>query len=130
MSRSDAGPGNSEVPLRHHGGMEFSSTVEFAHAARALSRAAERRSLVAPSFRCPPRLVGVDRSIRRRPPSSTSPTGDSVVSIRVKGRPREAVVADMIEGVVVANGLRPPEADRVRNGLWEVMSAQDMRVAS
>ncbi len=36
----------------------------------------------------------------------------------------------MIEGVVVANGLRPPEADRVRNGLWEVMSAQDMRVAS
>jgi hypothetical protein len=52
------------------------------------------------------------------------------VSIRVKGRPREAVVADMIEGVVVANGLRPPEADRVRNELWEVMSAQEMRVAS
>ncbi len=110
--------------------MEFSSTVEFAHAARALSRAAERRSLVAPSFRCPPRLVGVDRSIRRRPRTAASPAGDSVVSIRVKGRPREAVIADMIEGVVVANGLRPPDADRVRNELWEVMAAQELRAAS
>jgi hypothetical protein len=103
--------------------MEFSSTVEFAHAARVLARAADGRSLVAPSFRCPPRLVGVDRSIRRR-------AGDPVVSIRVKGRPREAVVADMIEGVVVTNGLGPPDADRVRNELWEVMAATELKAAS
>jgi len=107
--------------------MEFSSTVEFAHAARALTRAAARRSLVAPSFRCPPRLVGVDRSIRRRDESAGA---DPVVSIRVKGRPREAVLADMIEGVVVANGLVPPDADRVRNELWQVMAAQELRAAS
>ena len=44
------------------------------------------------------------------------------MSIRVKGRPREAVLADMIEGVVVTNGLGPPDADRVRNELWEVMA--------
>ena len=111
----------------HDEDMEFSSTVEFAHAARALTRAAAVRSLVAPSFRCPPRLVGVDRSIRRR---SGSAGADPVVSIRVKGRPREAVLADMIEGVVVANGLAPPDADRVRNELWQVMVAQELRAAS
>jgi hypothetical protein len=104
--------------------MEFSSTVEFANAARQLSRAAVGVRLVAPGFRCPPRLVGVDRSIRRR--SAATPadaTGDAVVSIRVKGRPREAVIADMIEGVVVANHLSPPDSDRVRTELWAVMAA-------
>jgi hypothetical protein len=95
--------------------MEFASTVDFAHAARALSRATRRLGLEAPSYRCPPRLVGVDRSIRRRPKGA-------VVSIRVKGRPRAAVLADMIEGVIVANRLVPPHADRVRTDLWAVMT--------
>ncbi len=107
--------------------MEFSSTVDFAHAARALTRAAARRSLIAPSFRCPPRLVGVDRSIRRR---SGSGGADPVVSVRVRGRPREAVIADMIEGIVVSNGLGPPDADRVRNELWGVIAAAELRAAS
>jgi len=107
--------------------MEFASTVEFAHAARALTRAAGRRSLVAPSFRCPPRLVGVDRSIRHRRGISGD---DPVVSVRVKGRPREAVLADMIEGIVVANGLLAPEADRVRNELWQTVTAEELRAAS
>ncbi len=92
--------------------MEFATTIDFASAARTLSRAARRTGLVAPSYRCPPRLVGVDRSIRRR-------TGASdVVSVRVGGRPCAAMLADMIEGVVVVNGLRPPHADRVRAELW------------
>ena len=96
--------------------MESATTVEFAAAARTLTREARRRGLVGPSFRCPPRLVGVDRSIRRRPDSA-------VVSIRLKGRPRGAVVADMIEGVVVANGLRPPAADRLRTDLWAALES-------
>jgi len=29
------------------------------------------------------------------------------------------VLADMVEGVVVANGLRAPDADRARSALWE-----------
>lgn len=95
--------------------MEFASTVEFAHAARRLTRAATRRGLVGPSFRCPPRLVGVDRTIRRR---TDAEGGGAVVSIRVKGRPRAAVVADMIEGVVITNRLVAPAADRLRNELW------------
>ena len=95
--------------------MEFASTVDFAHAARTLSRAARRIGIEAPSYRCPPRLVGVDRTIRRRPHGA-------VVSVRVKGRPRAAVLADMIEGVVVVNRLTSPQADRVRTDLWAVMT--------
>jgi len=33
-----------------------------------------------------------------------------------------AVLADMIDGVVVANRLRPPEADRVRAALWDALA--------
>ncbi len=69
--------------------------------------------LVGPSFRCPPRLVGVDRSLRRR--------GEGViVSVRLRGRPWVAVLADMIEGVVAANRLQAPQADRVRAEMWSV----------
>lgn len=35
-----------------------------------------------------------------------------------------AVVADMVEGVVVANGLDGGEATRVRTALWEGVSAR------
>jgi len=96
--------------------MESATTVEFAAAARTLTRAARRRGLVGPSFRCPPRLVGVDRSIRRR-------SDGAVVSIRLKERPRAAVVADMIEGVIVTNRLRPPQADRIRTELWAAIES-------
>jgi hypothetical protein len=96
--------------------MESATTVEFAAVARTLTREARRRGLVGPSFRCPPRLVGVDRSIRRR-------TDGAVVSIRLRGRPRGAVIADMVEGVVVANALRPPAADRLRTELWAALES-------
>lgn len=42
-----------------------------------------------------------------------------MVSVRVRDRPWPAVLADMVEGVVVANGLVAPEADRARSALWE-----------
>lgn len=100
--------------------MEFASTVDFANAARRLTRAAVRRGLVGPSYRCPPRLVGLDRTIRRRAPAEG---GGAVVSVRVRGRPREAVLADMIEGVVATNSLVSPDADRVRTELWSVVTA-------
>ena len=96
--------------------MEAATTVEFASAARALTREARRRGLVGPSYRCPPQLVGIDRSIRRRPDGA-------VVSIRLTGRPRSAVIADMIEGIVVTNHLRPPQSDRVRAELWGALEA-------
>ncbi len=91
--------------------MDHATTVDFASAARSISRQARRRGLVAPTYRCPPRLIGVDRSIRRRPDGA-------VIAVRLKDRPRAAVLADMIEGVVVTNRLQPPDADRVRADLW------------
>ncbi len=94
--------------------MEPATTVDFAAAARVLTREARRRGLTGPSFRCPPRLVGVDRTIRRRPDGA-------IVSVRLRGRPWPAVLADMVEGVVVTNGLVAPHADRLRAELWEVV---------
>lgn len=90
------------------------TAVEFAQAARVLGREARRRGLVVPSFRSPPRIVGVQRTLRRHP-------GGVVVAVQVRGRPWLAVAADMIEGVVVANGLQAPSGDRLRSELWEAL---------
>lgn len=98
------------LPSTHSG-----TTVHFSHTARLLASEARRHGLVAPGFRCPPRVVGALRSIRR------TPTG-AVVAVQVKDRPWPAVVADMIEGVVLANRLVTPEADRVRTDLWHAVS--------
>lgn len=87
------------------------TTLDFANAARLLGREARRRGLVAPSFRCPPRIVGVQRSVRRH-------RSGAVVAVLLKGRPWLAVLADMIEGVVVANDLDPQRAARLRTDLW------------
>lgn len=92
--------------------MDQPVTALFAEAARALTREARRQGLVAPSFRCPPRVLGVDRSLRRRPDGG-------VVAVRVRGRPWQAVLGDMIEGVVVLNDLDVPAATRLRTELWQ-----------
>jgi hypothetical protein len=91
------------------------STVQFAHAARTLTAAARTRGLIGPSYRCPPRLRGADRSLRRRP-------GGGVVAVRLRGRPWSAVIADMIEGVIVVNELPVPAATRLRTELWELLA--------
>jgi hypothetical protein len=89
-----------------------STSLRFAGAARALSTAARRRGLAAPSFRSPPRLAGATRTLRRRP------DGAVAVAVAIRGRPWPAVVADMVEGVVAANRLEGLAADRVRAALW------------
>lgn len=97
-----------------------STALDLAGAVRVIGSTVKAMGFEAPGFRSPPRLVGVDRSIRRR----RSPSGEgisAVVSVRVKGRPWAAVLADMIDGVVAANELAPPDADRVRTELWSVL---------
>lgn len=89
-----------------------SPTVDFAVAARRLAATARRSGCVAPSFRTPPRLVGVDRTLRRH-------ARGAVVAVRVKGRPWAAVLADMIDGVVRVNDVTPAVANRLRGDLWE-----------
>jgi hypothetical protein len=88
-----------------------SSTLRFAHAVQTIAGTARSLGLVVPSFRSPPRLVGVLRSIKRW-------DGGATIAVVVRGRPWAAVQADLIEGVVAANGLAPPDSDRARAELW------------
>jgi hypothetical protein len=90
--------------------MEPATTVLFATTARALAQAARAEGLTVPGFRSPPRVNGVDRTLRRRGASAS-------IAVRVRGRPWADVRADMIEGIVVANGLTGPAADAARTAL-------------
>jgi hypothetical protein len=93
-----------------------SSSLRFARAVQVLTAAARGLGLVVPGFRSPPRLVGVQRSIKRWP-------GGATIAVVVRDRPWAAVLADLIEGVVAANGLRSPAADRVRADLWAALQS-------
>ena len=110
--------------------MTPSATMQFTAAARVLAQAAAECELVVPGFRSPPRVVGVNRTIRR------SHTGEGgVVAVRLVDRPLAVILGDMIEGVIVLNNLNATQADRIRTHLWSAMSqfaaAEDhaMRVA-
>ena len=96
--------------------MTPSATTKFTAAARVLAQRAAELDLVVPGFRSPPRIVGVNRSIRR---SRDSEGG--VVAVRLSDRPFTAAVGDMIVGVIFINRLEPPEADRARTQLWRTM---------
>jgi hypothetical protein len=93
------------------------TSLHFAAAARTLGEAARRRGWIVPGFRSPPRVPGADRTIRRR--GGPAPT----VAVRYRQRPWNAVLADLIEGVVVANGLQGPAADGCRTTLWAALEA-------
>jgi len=99
------------------------NTAEFAVVARALAAESRRLGLVAPGFRCPPRIVGVDRTLRRfdgdENAGGVAGIVAGIVAVAVKGRPLAAVVADMIEGVVALNRLAAAEAARIRAALWQ-----------
>jgi hypothetical protein len=86
----------------------------FSQAARRLGAAARAAGLVVPAFRCPPRLAGARRTLRRYP-------GGAVIAVRVKDRPFADVAADMVEGVLVVNGLAGDAANRMRPVLAEVV---------
>ncbi len=84
--------------------------VRFADTARRLGAAARDRGLTVPAFRCPPRVPGVVRSVRRFPDGA-------VVSVVLRERPFPEVAADMVEGVVVVNRLDGEAAARARHAL-------------
>jgi hypothetical protein len=87
----------------------------FVNAANLLGAVAGRFGLIAPGFRTPPRIVGVQRTVRRRP-------GGGLVAVAVKNRPAAAVLADMIDGVIVVNNIGAPESDTVRAALWSAVT--------
>src|SRR5262245_10862701 len=95
-------------------GMEDLPALRFAEAARSLGAAAHAAGLAVPAFRCPPRLADAERTIRRY-------TGGTVVSVRLRDRPFEAALDDMIEGVLVTNRVAPEDAVRLRDLLEEAV---------
>jgi hypothetical protein len=99
------------------------TSLQFASAARTLGRVARGRGLIVPGFRSPPRLDGVERSVRRRA------DGAATVSILLRGRPWVAVLADMIEGIVVVNDLAGGPATRCRTALWAQIESEDLWAA-
>jgi hypothetical protein len=88
--------------------------LRFADAARRLGAAAHEAGLAVPAFRCPPRVSGASRTIRRYP-------GGTVVSIRLRDRPFAAALDDMVEGVLVANRVAPADAVRLRQVLEDAV---------
>ena len=99
------------------------TSLRFAAAVRAFGREARRQGLVLPGFRSPPRVPGAERTLRWRS------DGSAIVSVRLRERPWSAVLGDMIEGVVVSNGLQGPAAARCRSGLWAQVDERDAEAA-
>jgi hypothetical protein len=91
-------------------GVERPPAARFAGIARRLGSAARAAGLTVPVFRTPPRRPGAPRTIRRLP-------GGPVVAVALRDRTFGDVVHDMVEGVIVANGLSGEAAERVRNSL-------------
>ena len=91
------------------------SATRFSETVRTVVTVSRRRGLRPPVFRSPPRLAGVDRTIRRQH------NGSVVVAVRRGERPIGAVQADVIEGVVAANGLQGAAADKFRHAAWAAL---------
>jgi hypothetical protein len=90
--------------------------VAFAAMARRIGTVARAAGLAVPAFRTPPRRPGAARTIRRLP-------GGPVVSVAVAGRSIPDIEADLIEGVVLANGLAGAGAERARATLLRAVAA-------
>ena len=93
--------------------------MRFAGVVRALAVEARRQGLEVPGFRSPPRLPGANRSLRHRPGATPA------VAVRLHGRPFAAVVADMVEGVIVTNGLAGRRAAEARRRLAAAVEAAE-----
>lgn len=94
-------------------------TVRFARAAQRLSVATRAAGLVVPAFSSPPRRPGAVRTLRCRP------DGHMVVAVRLRDRPFEDILTDMVDGVCAANALRGEAATRVRGVLQRALGLAD-----
>jgi hypothetical protein len=101
------------------------TSLRFAAAARSLGEVARAGGLTVPGFRSPPRLDGVDRTLKRQVDSGG--VESFTVSVRIKGRPWVSVLADMIDGVIAANRIEGPTAGAARTVMWAAVEADAMR---
>lgn len=93
------------TPFWHDAFVDPLSPPEFADTVRRLNEAATAAGMRVPSFASPPRIASADRTIKRLA------NGGVMVAVRRGKRAADAVVQDMIDGVVVANGLSGSEAE-------------------
>ena len=94
------------TPFWHHGFVDPLSPPEFAQMVRRLNQAASAAGMQAPSFVSPPRHPRRPRTIR------WLQSDRAMVAVRRGNRAADAVVSDMIDGVVAANRLSGSEAER------------------
>lgn len=98
--------------------VERLTATRFSVLAQRLADEARRRGLAAPGFRSPPGIPGAHRTIRRAGGQAPGQApAHVIVAVRRGDRPAAEVVADMVEGVVVANHLGGPDAARLRDEL-------------
>lgn len=89
------------------------SFAQFSSLARRVADQARGLGLVPPAFRTPPRVAGVDRTLRRQRDGHAG----GVVAVRLAGRAPAAVVGDLVDGVIAVNGLGGDDAARARSAL-------------
>ncbi|HEX2700595.1 MAG TPA: hypothetical protein VHM89_10390 [Acidimicrobiales bacterium] len=91
--------------------MESERPPRFWELARRVVAEAQALDLVVPGFRSPPRVAGAVRTVRRQP-------GGALVAVAWRGRATAAVLSDMVDGVVLVNGLAGQAAAACRRRLW------------
>ena len=100
----------------------MSATLRFAHAVRTLSESARLQGLEVPIFRSPPARGDAVRTIRRNRRGAT-------VAVRVSDRPWTAVLADLVDGIVLVNQLEGAAAIRCRTSLWTALEREAVLAA-
>ena len=100
--------------------MAESVSIQFSITVRTLGRIANQLGYVTPQFRCPPPSAQYQRSVRRN-------HDDLSISIVIRGRPWLAVLADIVEGFVIANAKLGQDSE-IRNILWDTIGCNDLQV--
>ena len=101
--------------------MAESYSIKFLKVIRTLERIAGQRGFVAPSFRCPPPSAKFQRSIKKLDNDKVT------ISIVARDRPWLAVLADIVEGFVIANSSSERESE-LRNLLWDSIASNDLQI--
>lgn len=100
--------------------MAESYSVNFVSVVRTLGRIANQREFISPSFRCPPPSAKFQRSMRNLG------EGEITISIVIRERPWLAVLADIVEGFVIANKSLERESE-LRNLLWDSIASNNLQ---
>mgnify|MGYP001187986673 FL=1 len=94
--------------------IESAPSVRFSIVAKVITQVGARCGIEVPGFKSPPRSADLDRTVRRQ-------SSGSVVAVRIRDRPFEAVIADMIEGVILCNDVPIGKAGKLRNIMWSAV---------